>query len=197
MCFFGTIIQPLMTAMIKSSDSHSDSDSPQSPPSNSHTKSLNPEHKSPNYQPNIKTKHRNLKNENAMQRSSPTKCLSSSVSQSYLISNTPPVKENCSPPPPNYSSHIIPPNNLSPRHSQSHPLSSPPYFQTSSLPDDTNCDNSSNGSHIHNIWQSTKFYHPTPPSIKTNDIPLTSVNSIFDQSESPVKSYSSCRFLPE
>ena len=31
---------------------------------------------------------------------------------------------------------------------------------------------------------------PTPPSIKTNDIPLTSFNSMFVQTESPVKTYS-------
>ena len=186
--------------MIKSSDSHSDSedsDSPQSPPSNSHTKSLNPKAKSLNYHPNIKTKLRSLKNKNPMHRSPPTTPLSHSISQSYPISNTPPVNENCSPPPPNYNSHIIPHNNLSPRHSQSPPLSSPPYFHNSPLPDDTNCGNSSNDSPIHNIWQSTKIYPPTQPPIKTNDIPLTSVNSIFDQSESPVKTYSSCRFPPE
>ena len=42
--FFGTITQTMMTAMIKSFDSHSnseDSDSPQSPPSISQTKPLN------------------------------------------------------------------------------------------------------------------------------------------------------------
>ena len=41
------------------------------------------------------------------------------------------------------------------------------------------------------------MYPPTPPPIKIKDIPLTSVNSIFDQSESPVKTYSSCRSPPE
>ena len=95
------------------------------------------------------------------------------------------IKENCSPSPPNYNSHITPHNNLSPRHSQSPPLSYPPNFLNYHLPDDTNCDNSS------------KIYPPTPPPIKTNDIPLTSVNSIFEQSESPVKTCSSCRFPPE
>ena len=35
---------------------------------------------------------------------------------------------------------------------------------------------------------------PTPPPMKFNDIPLTSVNSIFNQPESPVKIYSSGRF---
>ena len=100
--------------MIKLSDSHSDSEdsnSPQSPPSNSHTKSLNPNPKTPNYQPNYKTKLLSSKNKNLMHRSSPTKPLSSSISQSYPISNTPPVNENCSHQPPNYISHITPHNN--------------------------------------------------------------------------------------
>ena len=132
-----------------------------------------------------------------MHRSSPTKPLSSSISQSYTISNSLPVHEICSPPPPNYNLHITPHNNLSPRHSQSPPLSSHPYFHKSPHSDDTNFGNSSNDSPIHNIRQSIKIYPPTPPPIKTNDIPLTSVNSIFYQSESPVKTYSSCRFPPE
>ena len=186
--------------MVKMSNSHSDSedsDSPQPPPSISHTKSSNPKPKSPNYQPNTKTKLLSSKNKNLMHRSPPTKPFSSSISQSHPSSNTPPVNENCSPPPPNYNLHFTPHNNLSPRHSQSPPLSSPPHFHNSPLPDDTNCDNSSNDSPIHNIWQSTKIYPPTPSPIKTNDIPLTSVNSIFDQPESPVKTYSSCRFPPE
>ena len=100
--FFGTITQIMMTAMIKPSDSHSDSegsDSPQPPPFNFHTKSLNPKPKSPNYQPNIKTKLLSLKNKDIMHRYSPTKPLSSCISQSYPISNTPPVNETCSPPP--------------------------------------------------------------------------------------------------
>ena len=42
-----------------------------------------------------------------------------------------------------------------------------------------------------------KFTPPTPPPNKTNDIPLTSVKSIFDQTESPVKTYSFCRFPPQ
>ena len=129
-----------------------------------------------------------------MQRSSPNsspiKPLSSSVTH-------PSTTEDYSPPPPNYNSHLPPHNNLSPRHSQLSPLSSPPYFHNSPLPDDTNCDNSSNDSPIHNIWQSTKIYPPTPPLIKTNDIPLTSVNNIFDPPDSPAKVYSSCRFPPE
>ena len=45
-------------------------------------------------------------------------------------------------------------------------------------------------------------YQPKPipllhPPIRTIDIPLPSVDSIFDQSKSPVKIYSSCRFPPE
>ena len=102
--FFATITQTMMTAMNKSSDSHSDSEdsgSPQPPPSNPHTKSSYSKPKSPNYQPNVKTKLVSLKNKKLMQRSSRTKILSSSFSQPYPISNTPPVHENCSPPPPN------------------------------------------------------------------------------------------------
>ena len=59
----------MMTATIKSFDSHSnsgDSGSAQPPPSNSHTKSSDSKPKSPNYQPNIKTKLLSLKNENLM-----------------------------------------------------------------------------------------------------------------------------------
>ena len=90
----------------------------------------------------------------------------------------PPVNENCSPPPPNYNSYITPHNILSPRYSQPPPLSSPPYFHNSPLPDDTNWDNSSNDSPIHKIWQSTKSYPPTPPPNKTNDI-LLETNSSY------------------
>ena len=72
-----------------------------------------------------------------MHRSSPTRPLpTSNISQSYPIINTPPVIEN-SFPPPNYNLHITPKNNLAPRHSQLPPLSSPPYFHYSPLPDDT------------------------------------------------------------
>ena len=187
--------------MIKPPDSHSDSedsDSSQPPPSTSHTKPPHSKPKSSNYQPNIKSKLLSLKIKNLMHKSSPTKPLSTSnISPSYPISNTPPVLENCSPPPPNYNLHINPHNNLSPRHPQSPSLSSPPYFHSSLLPEDTSCDNSSNEFPKHNVWQSNKIYPPTPPPIKTNDIPLTSVNSIFDQPENPIKTYSSCRFPPE
>ena len=195
--FFGTITKTMMTAMIKSTHSPSDSDdsdSPHSPLAKTHNTSSTSKPRPPKYHTNIKTKLPNLKNKNPMQRSSPhsspIKPLSSSVTH-------PSTTEDYSPPPPNYNSHLPPHNNLSPRHSQLSPLSSPPYFHISPLPDDTNCDNSSNDSPIHNIWQSTKIYPPTPPPIKTNDIPLTSVNNIFDPPDSPVKVYSSCRFPPE
>ena len=144
-----------MTAMNKSSDSHSYSeefDSPQPPPSNSHTKFSYSKPKSPNNQPNNKSsKLLSLKNKHLMLRSSPTKPLPSSITQSYPISNTPPVHENCSPPPPNNKVQITPHYNLSPCHSQSPPLSSPPYFHNSPLPDDTSCGNSSNDSPKHNV----------------------------------------------
>ena len=171
----------MMTAMIKPPDPHSDSeDSDSRPPplSTSHTKSLSSKSKSFIYQPNIKSK--------------PTKPLSTpNISPSYPIINTTPVIENSSSPPPNYNLHINPQVNLSSRHSQLPPLSSPPYFHISPLPVDTDFNNSSNDSLIHNEWQSTKLHPPTPLPIKTNDIPLTSVNSMFDQPESPVKT---CNF---
>ena len=130
--------------------------------------------------------------------SSPIKPLPSSVLHStptdHAQSRT---TEDHSLPPPNYNSHLPPHNNLSPRPPQIPSLSSPLYLHNSPPPDDTNCDNSSNDSPIHNLWQSTKIYPPTPPPIKTNDIPLTSVNNIFDPSDSPVKVYSSCHSPPE
>ena len=151
-----------MTAMNKPPDSHSDSedsDSSQPPPSTSHVRSPHSKPKSPTYQPNIKSKRLSLKIK--MRRTSPRKPLSTSnISPSYPVSVTPPVLENGTspPPPPNYNLHINPQNNSSPRHFQLPPLSSPPYFDNSPLPDDTNCDNFSNDSPIHNVWQSTKVY---------------------------------------
>ena len=195
----------MMTAMIKSTHSPSDSDdsdSPHSPFVKTHTTSSSPKPRPPKYHTNIETKLLNLRNKNQMQRSSPNsspiKLLSSSSLHTTPTDHTHSSNtEDYSPPPPNYNSHLPPHNILSPRHSQLSPLSSPPYFHNSPLPDDTNCDNSSNDSPIHNIWQSTKIYPPTPPPIKTNDIPLPSVNIIFDPPDSPVKVYSSCRFPPE
>ena len=195
----------MMTAMIKSTHSSSDSDdsdSPHSPLAKNITTSSSPKPRPPKYHTNIKIKLLSLKNKNPMQRSSPNsspiKPPSSSVFHATPINPThPPNTEDYSPPPPNYNSHRSSNNNLSLQHSQLPPLSSPPYFHNSPLPDDTNCDNSSADSPIHNLWQSTKIYPPTPPPIKTNDIPLTSVNNIFDTPDSPVKVYSSCRFPPE
>ena len=57
-----------------------------------------------------------------MHRSSSTKPLSSSISQPYPISNTPPVNEICSAPLPNYTSRIFPHKNLSPNHLHYLPL---------------------------------------------------------------------------
>ena len=203
--FFGTLTQTMMTAVIKSSNSQSesyDSDSPHSPLAKTHTISSSPKPRPPKYHTNIKTKLLNLKNKTPMQRSSPNsspiKPLSSSVLYSTPTdhaqsSNT----EYSSPLPPNYNSHLPPHNNLSPRPPQISSLSSPLFLHNSPPPDDTNCDNSSNDSPIHNLWQPTKLYPPTPPPNKTNDIPLISDNNIFDPSDSPVKVYSSCRFPPE
>ena len=188
----------MMTAMNKPPEPHSDSedsDSPPPPPSTSHTTALPSKSKSFTYQPNIKSKLLSLKNKNLMRSSSLRKSFSTpNISPSYPITITPPVIENPSPPPPDFNLLITPNKNISPCHSQ---LSSPPCFHNSPLLDDTNFSNSSNDSPIHNIWQSNKLHPPTPPPIKTNDIPLTSVSTIFDQPESPVKTYSSCRFPPE
>ena len=194
-----------MTAMIKSTHSppdSDDSDSPHSQLAKPYNTSSTPKPLPPKYSTNIKKKLLNLKNKNPMQRSpsnsSPIKPNFSSTLQTTNIDHTYfPNTDNSSPPPPNYNSHLPPHNNLSPRHSQLSPLTSPPYLHNSPLPDDTNCDNSSNDSPIHNVRQSTKNYPPTPPPIKNNDIPLTSVNNIFDPLDSPVKVYSSCRFPPE
>ena len=156
----------MMTAMIKSSNSQSESDdsvSPHSPLAKTHTISSSLKPRPPKYHTNIKTKLPNIKNINPMQRSSPNsspiKPLSSSVLHSTPTdhaqsSNT----EDYSPPSPNYNSHLPPHNNLSTRPPQISPLSSPLTLHNSPLPDDTNCDNSSNGSPIHNLWQSTKIY---------------------------------------
>ena len=189
----------MMTAMIKSSNSQSepdDSDSPHSPLAKTHAISSSPKPRPSKYHTNIKTKLPNLKNKNPMQRSSPNsspiKPLSSSLLHSTPTDHAQSSNiEDYSPPPPNYNSHLPPHNNLSPRPPQKSSLSSPLYLHNSPPPDDTNCDNSSNDSPIHNLGQSTKIYPPTPLPIKTNDIPLTSVNNIFDPSDSPVKFYSS------
>ena len=199
--FFGTVTQTMMTAMIKSTNSHpdsDDSDSPNSPLAKNQTLSSSPNLRPPKYHSQIKTKILNLKNKSPMPRSSPPsspiKPLSSSILHPSPNDHTQSSNvETSSPPPPNYNSH----NNLSPQPPQLSSLSSPLYLHNSLTHDDTNCDNSSTDSPIHNPWQSIKCYPPTPPPIKTNDIPLTSVNNIFNPPESPVKVYSSCRFPPE
>ena len=202
---FAAITQTMMTAMIKSTNSHpdsDDSDSPNSPLAKNQTLSSNHNSRQPKYHTQIKTKILNLKNKSPMLRSSPPSSPIKPPSSSILHSNPNDHTqsfnvETSSPPPPNYNSHLLPHNNLSPRPPQLSSLSSPLYLHNSLPPDDTNCDNSSTDSPIHNPWQSTKIYPPTPPPIKTNDIPLTSVNNIFDPPDSPVKVYSSCRFPPE
>ena len=87
--FFGTITHTMMTAMIKPPDSQSDSedsDSPQLPPSTSHTRSPPSKSKSSTYQPNIESNLLSLKNKNIIDRSSPTKPRSTSNnSLSYPI----------------------------------------------------------------------------------------------------------------
>ena len=117
--FFGTITKTMMTAMIKSTHSSSDSDDSDSPHSplaktplaKNNTTSSSPKPRPPKYHTNIKTKLLNLKNKNPMQRSSPNsspiKPLSSSVFHATPINPTqPPNTEDYSPPPPNYNSHL-------------------------------------------------------------------------------------------
>ena len=199
--FFGTITQTMMTAMIKSTNPHpdsDDSDSPNSPLAKNQNLSSSPNFRPPKYHSQIKTKILNLKNKSPMPRSSPPSSPIKPPSSSILHPNPNDHTqssnvETSSPPPPNYNSH----NNLSPQPPQLSSLSSPLYLHNSLTHDDTNCDNSFTDSPIHNPWQSIKCYPPTPPPIKTNDIPLTSVNNIFNPPESPVKVYSSCRFPPE
>ena len=195
----------MMTAMIKSTNSHpdsDDSDSPNSPLAKNQTLSSSPNFRPTKYHTQIKTKILNLKNKSPMPRSSPPsspiKPLSSSILHSNPNDHTQSSNvETSSPSPPIYNSHLLPHNNLSPQPPQLSSLSSPLYLHNSLTLDETNCDNSSTDSPIHNPWQSTKIYPPTPPPIKTNDIPLTSVNNIFNPPDSPVKVYSSCRFPPE
>ena len=83
--------------------------------------------------------------------------------------------------------HNIPPIILSPRHSQLPSLSSPPYIHNFISPEDTIFDNSSTDSPKHNDWQPTKIHAPTPPPMNFSDIPITSVNSIFNQPYIPLK----------
>ena len=179
----------MMTAMIKSTNPHpdsDDSDSPNSPLAKNQNLSSSPNFRPPKYHSQIKTKILNLKNKSPMPRSSPPSSNPNDHTQSSNV-------ETSSAPPPNYNSH----NNFSPQPPQLSSLSSPLYLHNSLTHDDTNCDNSFTDPPIHNPWQSIKCYPPTPPPIKTNDIPLTSVNNIFNPPESPVKVYSSCRFPPE
>ena len=172
--FFGTITQTMMTAMIKSSNSPSnpnDSDSPHSPLAKTHTLSSSPKPRPPKYHTNIKTKLPNLKNKTPMQRfspnSSPSKPISSPIPHSTptnhaQYSNT----EDHSLPPANYFSHLSSHNNLSPRPPQIPSLPSHLYLLNSPPPDDTNCDNSSNDSPIHNLWQFTKLNPPLRRQLK-------------------------------
>ena len=100
----------------------------------------------------------------------------SSLEKSSSLNISPPypysLTDNTSTPPPNYNLHINPPNHFSPRHSQLPSLSSPD-LHNSIPPGATNIDNSSNQSLVHNVWQSTKIYPPTPPPMKFKHIPLT------------------------
>ena len=133
----------MMTAMLKSSNSHSesdDSDSPHSPLAKTHIPSSDPKPRPPTYHTNIKTKILNLKNKTPMPRSSPnsspTKPLSSSVLHSAPTDPTQSFNtEDSSPTPPNYNSHLLSHNNLSPRPPQISSLSSPLYLHKSPPPD--------------------------------------------------------------
>ena len=60
-------------------------------------------------------------------------------------------------------------------------MSSPAYIQNSTSLEVIIFLNCSNKSPIHNEWPSTKFYPPHPQPKKFSDIPLASVNRIFNQ----------------
>ena len=131
-----------------------------------------------------------------IKKSLPRKSTSLEISPPYPSITTPSIIDNTSPLP-HYSLYNNPPNNFSLRRSQLPSLYSPPYLHNSIPPEGTNIENSSNNSPVHNIWQSTRIYPPTPPSMKFNGIPSTSVNCLFTPPESPAKILSSCRFSPE
>ena len=143
-----------MTAMLKSSNSHSesdDSDSPHSPLAKTHTLSSSPKPRPPKYHTNIKTKILNLKNKTSMPRSSPN---SSPIKPFLLLFSIllPPIIHNPLTPKILHPLLLLSHNNFSPRPPQISSLSSPLYLHNSPPPDDTNCDNSSTDSPVHNLW---------------------------------------------
>ena len=203
--FFGTITQTMMTAMLKSSNSHSESDnsdSPLSPLAKTHISSSSPKPRPPNFHTNIKIKILNFKKKPQCQdlllilpQSNPFLLLFFILL--LLIKHNPSTPKIFHPllqfiiltfsliiifllDPLKYLHYlllyiyIILLLLMTPIVIILLPI--PPYIT---------------------IGQSTKIDPPTPPPIKTNDIPLTSVNNIFDPPDSPVKVYFSCRFPPE
>ena len=184
--------------MIKLPDSNSDSDDSDTP-SLSHHKTKKKITKSKS---NIKSKLLNLQNKNNMRKSpikksSIKKSCSVNISPLYPSIITPPLADSTSPLPPNYNIHTNPSNNFSPRLCRLPSLIFPSYLHNSIPLEDTSIDNSSKSSFVHNVWQSTKIYPPTPPPMKLKDFPLTSVTRIITPPESRAKIYSSLLFPPE
>ena len=124
----------MMTAMIKSPGSNSDSDDSDTPPPSYYGSTIDPslKHFEVNkYQPNNRSK--NLEPKNTMQRSSPKQSSSVGLYPPYSFISTPQLTDSNSPRPPNYNSHKKRPNNLFLRHSQLTSLTSPPSIHHSFL----------------------------------------------------------------
>ena len=193
--FFGTVTKLMMIALIEFLDSNSNSDDSDTLSlSKSKMNSSLKHSKGTKYKPNFKCKLLGLENKNTMQRFSPKISPSfTNLSPPYPFVTTSQSTEKYSPRLLIIFYEISLPKIIHlvtiPRyHSQIPSLSSPPYIQISISPEDTNFDISLNYSPIHNLWQSTEIYPTTPPPVKFNDIPLTSVNCILNQPDSPVKS---------
>ena len=132
-----------------------------------------------------------------MQRSSSIKFLPiHNISPPYLLITTPQLIEKNSLPPYFYNVHTNPQNNLSPCHFHLPPLSSPPYLQNSVSRDPILATPVRFPSYTMYGNQLT-FYPITPPHLNSDDIPLTSVNSIIKHPKYTAKFRSSCRFPPE
>ena len=103
----------MMTAMIISPGSNSDSDGSETPPPSHYESTTNPslKHFEVNkYQPNIKSK--NLEPKSTMKRSSPKKSSSFSLFPTYSFISTPQLTDSMSPRPPRYNLHKKPPKNI-------------------------------------------------------------------------------------
>ena len=124
------------------------------------------------------------------QKPSLTKSSSHEIPLPYPPFITSPLTDNISPPRSKFNLHNNPPNNFSPRHFKLPSLSFSSFLLIYIPPEETNIDNFSKTSDVHNVWQSTKIYPPTPPLMKVKGIPLTSVNCMFTPLECHAKIYS-------